>query len=132
MSDQWPPWRSRYIRFQEKDVSGAIMRSFSHLQWNLAWNKRSSCSDIQTTLSSIPKSEHIRIEETKPMPFVSCNDTSFYFIEYRSSKFANYLNTIGRQIWFYEIDHYSINKSLYFRKRLPDTRNDIHRHFSPV
>lgn len=63
--------------------------------------------------------EHIRIDETRSMSFVSCNDNGFYFIEYGSDdnsdchlrfryysfrEFADYLNAMGRQIWYYEID----------------------------
>lgn len=63
--------------------------------------------------------EHIRIDETRSMSFVSCDDDGFYFIEYGSDdnsdchlrlryysfcEFADYLNAIGKQIWYYEID----------------------------
>jgi len=62
--------------------------------------------------------EHIRIDETRSMSFVSCNDDGFYFIEYGSSDnsdrhlrfryytfedFTNYINTIKKRIWYYEV-----------------------------
>lgn len=63
--------------------------------------------------------EHIRIDETRSMSFVSCDDDGFYFIEYGSddnsdchlrlryysfSEFTDYLNATGKQIWYYEVD----------------------------
>lgn len=63
--------------------------------------------------------EHIRIDETRSMSFVSCDDDGFYFIEYGSDdnsdchlrlryysfrEFTDYLNATGKQIWYYEVD----------------------------
>lgn len=63
--------------------------------------------------------EHIRIDETRSMAFISCNDDGFYFIEYGSDDntdrytrlryytfedFVNYLNPLGKSIWYYEVD----------------------------
>lgn len=67
----------------------------------------------------IQAGEHIRIDETRSMSFVSCDDNGFYFIEYGSddnsdhhlrfryytfSDFVSYLNSLNKQIWYYEID----------------------------
>lgn len=63
--------------------------------------------------------EHIRIDETRSMSFISCNDNGFYFIEYGSDDntdrytrlryytfedFVNYLNPLDKSIWYYEVD----------------------------
>lgn len=63
--------------------------------------------------------EHIRIDETRSMSFISCNDIGFYFIEYGSDDntdrytrlryytfedFVNYLNPLDKNIWYYEVD----------------------------
>lgn len=67
----------------------------------------------------IQAGEHIRIDETRSMSFVSCDDKGFYFIEYGSddnsdhhlrfryytfNDFVNYLNALNKQLWYYEID----------------------------
>lgn len=63
--------------------------------------------------------EHIRIDETRSMAFVSCDDNGFYFIEYGSNDnsdchlrlryysfddFISYLNALNKQVWYYEIE----------------------------
>lgn len=63
--------------------------------------------------------EHLRIDNTRSMSFVSCNDNGFYFIEYGSddnsdhhlrlryytfNEFTNYINSLGKMIWYYEIE----------------------------
>ena len=63
--------------------------------------------------------EHLRIDETRSMSFVSCNDDGFYFIEYGSEdnsdhnlrlryynfdEFTEYLNALNKQLWYYEIN----------------------------
>ena len=68
--------------------------------------------------ANLQAGEHIRIDETRSMAFVSCNDDGFYFIEYGSSDnsdrhlrlryytfddFTNYINTIKKRIWYYEV-----------------------------
>ena len=68
--------------------------------------------------------EHIRIDETRSMAFVSCDDNVFYFIEYGSNDdsdchlrlryysfddFISYLNGLNKQVWYYEIEQ-SINQ----------------------
>lgn len=68
--------------------------------------------------------EHLRIDETRSMAFVSCDDSGFYYIEYGSDDnsdhhlrfryytfedFVNYLNALNRQFWYYEIDQ-SLNQ----------------------
>ena len=68
--------------------------------------------------------EHIRIDETRSMAFVSCDDNGFYFIEYGSNDdsdchlrlryysfddFISYLNGLNKQVWYYEIEQ-SINQ----------------------
>lgn len=67
--------------------------------------------------------EHIRIDETRSMSFISCDDNGFYFIEYGSDDnsdrftrlryytfqdFVNYLNPLEKQMWYYEVDN-SVN-----------------------
>lgn len=68
--------------------------------------------------------EHIRIDETRSMSFISCDDNGFYFIEYGSddnsdrhlrlryytfSDFVKYLNSLNKQMWYYEIEQ-SLNQ----------------------
>lgn len=68
--------------------------------------------------------EQIRIDETRSMSFVSCDDNGFYFIEYGSNDntdchlrlryysfddFISYLNGLNKQVWYYEIEQ-SINQ----------------------
>lgn len=63
--------------------------------------------------------EQIRIDETRSMSFISCTDSGFYFIEYGSddnsdthlrlryysyADFSDYLNQVGKQLWYYEIE----------------------------
>ena len=63
--------------------------------------------------------EHLRIDETRSMSFISCNDDGFYFIEYGSEnnsdhnlrlryysfdEFTEYLNALNKQLWYYEIN----------------------------
>ncbi len=63
--------------------------------------------------------EHLRIDETRSMSFVSCNDDGFYFIEYgsennsdhnlrlryyRFDEFTEYLNALNKQMWYYEVN----------------------------
>lgn len=69
--------------------------------------------------------EHLRIDETRSLSFVSCNDNGFYFIEYGSDddsdrhlrlryytfdEFVDWLNALGKQLWYYEIDE-NLNKT---------------------
>lgn len=68
--------------------------------------------------------EQIRIDETRSMSFVSCDDNGFYFIEYGSDDnsdchlrlryysfddFISYLNGLNKQVWYYEIEQ-SLNQ----------------------
>lgn len=68
--------------------------------------------------------EHIRIDETRSMSFVSCDSNGFYFIEYGSDDstdrhlrlryysfddFIVYLNRLNKQVWYYEIEQ-SLNQ----------------------
>lgn len=68
--------------------------------------------------------EHLRVDETRSLSFVSCNDNGFYFIEYGSDddsdchlrlryytfdEFVDWLNSLGKQIWYYEVDE-ELNK----------------------
>lgn len=68
---------------------------------------------------NLQAAEHIRIDETRSMSFVSCNDEGFYFIEYGSDdntdrhlrlryytfeEFTHYVNNLNKQMWYYEID----------------------------
>lgn len=63
--------------------------------------------------------EHLRIDNTRSMSFVSCDDNGFYFIEYGSDDnsdhhlrlryytfhdFTDYLNSTGKIMWYYEIE----------------------------
>lgn len=63
--------------------------------------------------------EHIRIDETRSMSFISCDDEGFYFIEYASDnncdnklrlryysfdEFTQYLNALNKKMWYYEIN----------------------------
>lgn len=63
--------------------------------------------------------EHLRIDETRSMSFVSCSDEGFYFIEYGSENnsdhnlrlryysfedFTAYLNGLNKQMWYYEVN----------------------------
>lgn len=63
--------------------------------------------------------EHLRIDATRSMSFVSCNDEGFYFIEYgsennsdhnlrlryyRFDEFTEYLNALNKQLWYYEVN----------------------------
>ncbi len=62
--------------------------------------------------------EHIRVDETRSMCFISCDDDGFYFMEYGSTDnsdhhirlryftfedYAEYLNNVNKQMWYYEI-----------------------------
>lgn len=63
--------------------------------------------------------EHLRIDETRSMSFISCDDEGFYFIEYGSEnnsdrnlrlryysfdEFTEYLNALNKQLWYYEVN----------------------------
>ncbi|MCM1334775.1 MAG: protein kinase [Bacteroides sp.] len=63
--------------------------------------------------------EHIRIDETRSMAYVSSDGDGFYFIEYGSidnsdrflrlryytyDDFISYLNDLGKNLWYYEVD----------------------------
>lgn len=63
--------------------------------------------------------EHLRIDETRSMSFISCDDEGFYFIEYASDnnydnhlrlryysfeEFTEYLNALNKQMWYYEVN----------------------------
>lgn len=63
--------------------------------------------------------EHLRIDETRSMSFISCDDDGFYFIEYgsennsdhnlrlryyRFDEFTDYLNALNKQMWYYEVN----------------------------